>query len=117
VQQGHVTSQVFRPTPKDEKKLSVYDGDQITAENAWIHFTEKLRYKSIGVLAISVGELKAHSLPSKPDPAPFPEHVVIDFTGVVENQIIKKAKYIRGLAVSRGWLYQAEDSIERVFLP
>ena len=32
VQDGRVTSQAFRPTPKDESLLSVYDGDQITPE-------------------------------------------------------------------------------------
>jgi len=31
VQAGFPTSQAFRPTPKDESKLSVYDGDMITA--------------------------------------------------------------------------------------
>jgi hypothetical protein len=39
VQAGRVTSQAFRPTPKDRSLLSVYDGDQITPEAAWIHFT------------------------------------------------------------------------------
>lgn len=29
IREGRVTSQVFRPTPKDEKKLSVYDGAKI----------------------------------------------------------------------------------------
>lgn len=34
VQAGRVTSQAFRPTPKDENHLSVYDGDQIQPEAA-----------------------------------------------------------------------------------
>ena len=38
IQQGRVTSQAFRPTPKDEMKLSVYDGDQMTPEEAFEHF-------------------------------------------------------------------------------
>jgi len=37
VQQGRVTSQVFKPTPKDNHRLSVYDGDQVTALQAWLH--------------------------------------------------------------------------------
>ena len=28
IREGRVTSQAFKPTAKDEKKLSVYDGDQ-----------------------------------------------------------------------------------------
>lgn len=36
-----VTSQAFRPSPKDEKKLSVYDGDQFSAEESWNHYTNR----------------------------------------------------------------------------
>ena len=43
IKKGRITSQVFSPTPKDKKKLSVYDGDLITPEEAWAHFTEQLR--------------------------------------------------------------------------
>ena len=32
IKDGQVTSQAFTPTRKDEKKLSVYDGDQFSAE-------------------------------------------------------------------------------------
>ena len=35
VREGRITSQVFRPTPKDKKLLSVYDGDLITARDAY----------------------------------------------------------------------------------
>ena len=38
VQSGRVTSQAFRPTPKDEFLLSVYDGDRIEAQASWRHF-------------------------------------------------------------------------------
>lgn len=34
IQYGRVTSQAFRPTPKDEDQLSVDNGDMITAEEA-----------------------------------------------------------------------------------
>lgn len=111
VQQGRVTSQVFRPTPKDEKRLSVYDGDQITPENAWKHFCADLGFTSVGVLAVTVGECRTYDLPSTPDPEPFPEHVVIDFTELSENQIKVKAKLLKGAAESRSWLYQEEKSL------
>jgi hypothetical protein len=52
VQAGRVTSQAFRPTPKDESLLSVYDGDQITAENSWSHFTSQNNCRSVGVMAV-----------------------------------------------------------------
>jgi hypothetical protein len=107
VQQGRVTSQAFRPTPKDQKKLSVYDGDQITAELAWKHFTSQLHLSSIGVLSIAVSECHATSVVITPDPTPYPEHVVVDFTGHDENTILKIGKQLRNRAESRGWQYQA----------
>jgi hypothetical protein len=54
VQNDRPSSQIFRPTPKDELKLSVYDGDLITPEQSWKHFTGELGYRSVGVLAVTV---------------------------------------------------------------
>ena len=56
IQEGRVTSQAFRPTPKDEDKLSTYDGDQIDARSAWKHYTETLGHDSDGALGVSVSE-------------------------------------------------------------
>jgi hypothetical protein len=53
VQAGRITSQVFKPTPKDENKLSAYDGDRISAEKAWIHYTRELSLSSCGVVAVT----------------------------------------------------------------
>lgn len=109
VQAGRITSQVFRPSPKDKGRLSVYDGDQITAEGAWEHYTEELEYESIGVMGVTVQECQNQDLEARPDPAPFPEHAVIDFSGFSGNQIKKKAKRLKRVALSRGWQYRAED--------
>lgn len=49
IQSGRVTSQAFKPTPKDERRLSVYDGDLITPADAWRHYTESLGFSSVGV--------------------------------------------------------------------
>lgn len=106
VQSGRVTSQAFRPTPKDAFFLSVYDGDQITPENSWIHFTSQDKCSSTGVMGVTVSECEAEMLPVRTDPVPFPEHVVIDFTGFSENQIEKKCKKLRAKAQARGWLYR-----------
>ncbi|MCK4343184.1 MAG: hypothetical protein KAY37_15835 [Phycisphaerae bacterium] len=106
VQQDHVTSQAFRPTPKDECKLSVYDGDMITPERSWNHYTSQLGYKSMGVMAVSVIECKGQELRVRPDPRPFPEHAVIDFTGLGTNQIEKKSKRLRVAAELRGWRFR-----------
>jgi hypothetical protein len=108
LQNDRVTSQAFRPTPKDEKKLSVYDGDLITPDKSYCHYTEKLRLASTGVMAVSVEECFASELEPFSDPEPFPEHVVIDFSGLSERSIKTKAKILKARAVARGWLYRDE---------
>ena len=108
VQAGRITSQVFTPTRKDKKCLSVYDGDRITAKKAWNHYTSDIGFSSVGVMAVSVGECQAHDLPVYPAPEPFPEHVVIKFDGCSDNQIQKKAKHLKKAAEARGWQYEAK---------
>lgn len=105
-QNGIITSQAFRATPKDEKLLSVYDGDQITYENSWKHFTEELKLKSDGVKAVSVEECAEFNLNVIPDPETFKEHCLIDFSKETEGEIKKKAKKLKAYAVKRGWLFQ-----------
>lgn len=107
VQQGRVTSQAFRPTPKDEMKLSVYDGDQMTPEEAFDHFTLTLQQQSVGAFGVTVAECESLELKAEPDPEPFPEHAVIDFTGLGRKDVEKKGKMLKALADVRGWLLQA----------
>ena len=107
VQQGRVTSQVFRPTRKDDRRLSVYDGDLIDAAGAWRHFTETLGHPSIGVLAVSVHECTRLDLEVLADPAPFREHVVIAFGTLQEAQLKTRAKQLKAAAEARGWQYRA----------
>jgi len=108
VQQGRVTSQAFRPTPKDKHMLSVYDGDMTTPADSWTHFCGTLGFQSIGVMAVTVGECSTLELPARSDPEPFPEHAVIDFSDLTENLIEKKGKRLKAMASSRGWLHEAE---------
>ena len=108
VQAGRVTSQAFKPTPKDQRRLSVYDGDKISPFDAWRHFSEILGFASAGVLAVSVHECQSLELEAEPDPEPFPEHAVIVFDGLTTSRVEKKAKQLRALAQDRGWQYQAE---------
>lgn len=111
VQAGRVTSQAFRPTPKDESLLSVYDGDLISPEAAWGHFTATPERRSAGVMAVSVAECTTENLPARPDPEPFPEHAIIDFSGLSDNQAEKKGKKLRSAAEARGWLYRASPDV------
>lgn len=106
VRENRVTSQAFKPTGKDKGYLSTYDGDQISAEDAWHHFNE--RYRSIGVMALSVQECAQVCLDVRADPQPdFPEHVIIDFTDHSRNQQKKAAGHLARNANERGWQYLA----------
>ena|SRR5690606_39382688 len=107
VQDGRITSQAFSPTPKDEQKLSCYDGDQITPDCAHHHFVETLGLRSSGVMAVTVQECADIDLPALPDPEPFKEHAVIDFNGFSKGDIKKKSKLLRSAAEQRDWLYRA----------
>lgn len=107
IQRGRVTSQAFRPTPKDEHKLSTYDGDQIEPQPAYQHYTDTLHFMSVGVLGVTVAECSDLNLPVTPDPKPFPEHVVINFSEFDKKAVETKAKSLRDKALPRGWLYQA----------
>lgn len=109
IRDGAISSQTFTPTRKDAGLLSVYDGDQIAAEAAWSHFTDSLGFTSAGVVAVSVLECQDLQLPVRPDPTPFPEHAVIDFTGLSRSGIERKADRLKMAALARGWLFRTDD--------
>ena len=106
VQNGRPTSQAFRPTPKDEKRLSAYDGDQIQPKASWDHYTGELGLTSAGVLAVTNGECLAQVLSVDADETPYPEHCTIDFSSLTKTAIEKAAKILAETAIQRGWLYQ-----------
>ena len=110
VQQGQPSSQVFRPTPKDEKLLSVYDGDQSGPGDAFEHYTSQIGLSSVGVMAVTAEECETCELQSRPDPEAFPEHAVIDFSEYGEREIKKKAKQLKAFAIQQGWLYRYDSS-------
>ena len=107
IQNGEPSSQVFAPTPKDEKKLSVYDGEQINAEDSWKHYTNTLGLSSKGTLAITVSECEDEDLVVVPDPETFKEHTLVDFSNCSTNQIKNKAKKLKQKALDRDWCYKA----------
>ena len=106
IRDGDPTSQAFTPTRKDNERLSMYDGDMITPALAWKHYTESLGHDSDGVASVSVAECEATELPVCPDPTEYPEHTVIDFSGLSGGQKTRKAKRLRYYANLRGWQFQ-----------
>ena len=113
LQGNDVSSQAFRPGPEDDKQMSVYDGDQITAKVAWRHYTnDPSKSPPSGVMAVTTGECrfnrerKQQDLPVRPDPETFQEHVLINFRKFGASQTKKKSAKLRDAAVTRGWQFQ-----------
>ena len=108
IQAGFATSQAFRPTPKDESKLSGYDGDRITVVAAFLHYTTVWKLSSAGATAVTIDECLQEGLPTTADPLPdCPEHAVIDFSGFSDKECIRKIKNLQAKASTRGWLHLA----------
>jgi hypothetical protein len=106
----NITSQVFRPTPKDENKLSVYNGERFTPEVSYTHFKKiDENNKSYGVVAVTVQECGSENLSCEEDNDPFDGHSIIDFTSLNNGQIEKKAKKLKAFAITRGWLYRPKN--------
>lgn len=103
---GEPSSQAFRPTAKDEGRLSITLGSNASAEEAFQHHTQTLSMKSSGSWAVSVGEAKEVELNSFHEPLPeSPDHGFIDFRGLSRKPTETKAKVLKGLAVARGCLH------------
>lgn len=106
---GEVSSQAFFPFPKDDGRLSVYDGDSITAEESFRHYTQAQGLKSVGVWAVSGAEVKSVNLTYHSDPVDGNEaHAAINFGNFAERDCRKLAKKLKKIAAERGCLYQAE---------
>lgn len=104
---GEPSSQAFFPFAKDDGKLSVYDGDQITAEASFQHYTQTQQLSSHSVWGITSGEVATVGLSSAADSLDgFPSHAIVDFSGHPEKDFRKLAKKLKALAFQRGCLFQ-----------
>ena len=104
---GRPTSQAFKPTKKDAKQLSFYDGEMVTPEESWRHYTEELGNASEGTMGITVDECEGYAVERKPED--FPAHVVIDFSDDSGSEIRTAARLLAKKARERGWLYRRQD--------
>ena len=102
---GDPNAQAFKPTRKDNGLLSCYDGDLITAEDSWKHYTGQLMLSSVGAVSVTVSECFEQELPVIPDPSPFPEHVLMDFRGLTRREIEQRADALKKAATARGWTF------------
>lgn len=92
IRDGRVSSQAFRPTPKDRKMLSVARASKTTAQAAFELHTQCNKLTSAGTWAVSVSECQALNLPARPDEVsegdcPDPAHAVIEFSALSNSKI------------------------------
>jgi hypothetical protein len=107
-QDNEISSQAFIPFPKDHGKLSVYDGDELSAEDSYIHYTVMQGLKSVGVWAVNGMEVESIGLAYLSDPVDKnPHHAVIDFDARSDKEGRKLAKRLKKFAVDRGCQYIA----------
>lgn len=108
IREGRITSQAFKPAPKDQKLLSVYDGELIGARESYEHYTMHLGLQSDGVVAVTVAECTQLGLSVRSDPLPFPEHAVVDFSSLTVSGSRKVAKRLADYAINRGWQFRKD---------
>ena len=109
IDDGQLTSQAFRPTPKDDKRLSTARQQKIAPDEHFREYTEVLSLTSSGVWAISVGEAHQESLRciydaesnAVPDPCPT-GHTSVDFSDHGNGRIRRIGSALRDAAEARG---------------
>jgi hypothetical protein len=96
-------NQIFIPTTKDDKKLSVCSGEKFTAEEAFLNHIKKLSLKSAGTASVSVDECDGLTLETVEDNNPFVGHAYINFADIEKKEIRTKALVLKSYAMKRGF--------------
>lgn len=102
------SSQTFKPTPKDEGLLSMYNGELFEPSEAYEHYTN-LNLQSSGVVAVTPAECETIPVPVLEDNHPFEGHCSLDYRELGNNKIKKAASTLKAFAQERGWLYRKEN--------
>ena len=134
VKKGRLTSEAFQPTRKDAGLLSVGRSSMRTPANCYERHIAA-GWKSMGVLAVTVGECAKAELEvlHAPLDAADPEdgitdeaHAVIDFRKLPSRGAIEKmATLLRDVAKARGYLHplgagtshDVADSVDEILPP
>lgn len=106
LQKGRVSSQAFRPTPKDDGMLSVSRGSVTSAEDAYVLYTGDKGLASVGVWSVTVSECGGVNLKAFHDaviePVPDPAHSFVDFRQITPSAAEKCSKQLAACARARG---------------
>lgn len=104
ISQQVFSSQTFKPTPKDEGLLSVYNGEVFNAYQAFEHFTNQ-NLPSVGVVAVTSAECATVPVPVINDNVPFHGQCSLDYRQLSGKGIKKAASILKAFAQARSWLY------------
>lgn len=111
IQDGEPSSDRFRPSQRDENKLSVDRSELTTASDSYALYTRN-GLASAAVFGLTVHEFGSEAITCAPDPVPASEnmaaneaHALADYsTHTISKQKII-AKKLKRLAVARGCLH------------
>ncbi|WP_322759162.1 hypothetical protein [Frankia sp. Cr2] len=108
VSNGRVTSQVFKPTPKDHGRLSLSRASKVGARQSHErHLARGLA--SVGVLSVTVGQAQDVKVTAWDDPVDedIPEdHAHLDCTGLSRREQKAVADVLIAHARDHGWDYR-----------
>lgn len=104
---GTAASLAFWPFRKDKGRLSVDDGDRVSAENSWKNFTSRPGCSSAGVWGFAVQDAAGCDLPTvEAGVADNPYHAEVDLSAFPEKMQKAKAKVLSAKANARGCLFK-----------
>jgi len=109
IHNGQVGSDAFRPTPKDDGKLSTRRASKISAEDAYWDHVGRLGLQSEGTMPLSVGDLKELGIRAIDDsalPGSPAAHAYGDFRNLSKNRAKDVARRLKPMALRRGFAFR-----------
>lgn len=109
VQDGTVSYLVFRPTSRDDRKLSVFRETVVTAKEAYDNHVDAGR-ASLGTLGVRVGQVRDTDLRAIDDSTTSDDlpagHAFIDFRPLTKRQTNTAAERLLRQATANGWAFK-----------
>lgn len=108
IDQGNVMSVAFKPSRKDNNKLSTFRSSKINPKEAYENHIKNVNNNYQGVLANTIKEVKSdQSLPLIDDEEEHGKgHVSVDFESLSNGQKNKVSRKLRDYAFERSWQYK-----------
>lgn len=105
IKRGRLSVEAFNPSQAQSYKLSVDDGDSVSAKDAYEHHKSKRR-STIGVVAATKGEAASGGLSAAAAAvAGWPHHATLDFGALSRSERRCAAEVLVSAAVHRGWIH------------